>query len=288
MSNMKTLLRKEFNKLTLERFPNLYRPDSLPYISGDTFRKFASHIFDETKSFNPKDVKNNEIIFINSELIEIFFKIQDPKIDSNYILISHNSDKTPTQKELSLISDKVIHWFVQNLNSSSLDRISFIPIGLENKRWLKKGLTKSEYLINAKSKLILSSFNEFNNFKVRKNVLDTTNKNKYVENRKFKNNSNYFEHLGNYKFVLCPPGNGPDTHRIWESLLFKTFPIVELNSFTKNLQNIGVPAIYLDDWKDLNNYSENKLNQSYEHLLTFNLNMLYLEYWKKQFSSKIL
>ena len=30
---MKTLLRKEFNKLTLERFPNLYRPDSLPYIS---------------------------------------------------------------------------------------------------------------------------------------------------------------------------------------------------------------------------------------------------------------
>ena len=66
MSNMKTLLRKEFNKLTLERFPNLYRPDSLPYISGDTFRKFASHIFDETKSFNPKDVKNNEIIFINS------------------------------------------------------------------------------------------------------------------------------------------------------------------------------------------------------------------------------
>lgn len=288
MSNMKTLLRKEFNKLTLERFPNLYRPDSLPYISGDTFRRHASHIFDETKSFNPKDVKNNEIIFINSELIEIFFKIQDPKIESKYILISHNSDKTPAQKELSLISEKVVHWFVQNLEYSSLDRISFIPIGLENKRWLKKGLTKNENLINSKSKLILSSFNEFNNFKIRKNVLDTFSQNKHVETRKFKNNSNYFKQLRNYKFVLCPPGNGPDTHRIWESLLFKTFPIVELNSFTKNLQNIGIPAIYLDGWKDLNNYSENKLNQSYENLLTVNLNMLYLEYWKKQFRSKIL
>ena len=49
-----------------------------------------------------KDVKNNEIIFINSELIEIFLKIQDPKIERRYILISHNSDKTPAQKELSL------------------------------------------------------------------------------------------------------------------------------------------------------------------------------------------
>lgn len=288
MSNMKTLLRKEFNKLTLERFPNLYRPDSLPYISGDTFRRHASHIFDETKSFKPKDVKNNDIIFINSELIEIFFKIQDPKIESNYILISHNSDKTPSQEELSLISEKVVHWFVQNLEYNSLERISFIPIGLENKRWLKKGITKSENLINSKSKLILSSFNEFTNFKIRKNVLDITNQNKHVENRKFKNNINYFKQLRNYKFVLCPPGNGPDTHRIWESLLFKTFPIVELNSFTKNLQNIGIPAIYLDNWKDLNDYSENNLNQSYENLKTFNLNMLYLEYWKKQFRSKIL
>ena len=31
---------------------------------------------------------------------------------------------------------------------------------------------------------------------------------------------------------------------------------------TKNLQNIGIPAIYLDDWKDLNNYSyDNELYQ---------------------------
>ena len=83
MSNMKPFLRKEFNKFTLERFPNIYRPDSLPFISGDTFRKFSHHVFDETQSFDPKKVNNNEIIFINSDLIEIFlkFKIQKFKIN---------------------------------------------------------------------------------------------------------------------------------------------------------------------------------------------------------------
>ncbi len=288
MSNMKTFLRKEFNKFTVERFPNIYRPDSLPFISGDTFRKFSHHIFDETQSFNPKKVKNNEIIFVNSDLIEIFFKIQDPKIQSQYILISHNSDKSPTKKELSLISENIIHWFAQNLEFSSIDRISYLPIGLENRRWLRNRIKNSHNNIISKSKLILCSLNEYNNYPIRQLVLDIANKNSYVVMKKFKNIEKYFDELGNYKFILCPPGNGPDTHRVWESLIHKTFPIFEINSFTENLRNLGVPAIYLDSWEDLDDYSEKDLELKYEHLLTFELNMIYFEYWKNQITTKFL
>ena len=228
---MKTLIKKEFYKLTLERFPGAYRPNSLPYISGDTFRKFSNHIFDETRSFSPKKVKNNEIIFLNSELIEIFFSIHDPKITSKYILISHNSDKSPSREELNLISENVIHWFVQNLEFNNNSRISFLPIGLENKRWLKNGIFRNTTDSDFKSKLVLSSFNVYNNYSVRKMVLDIANTNKNIENKKFSNSKKYFKELKQYKFILCPPGNGPDTHRIWESLMYKTFPIFELNSF---------------------------------------------------------
>lgn len=285
---MKTFLRKEFNKFTVERFPNIYRPDNLPYISGDTFRKFSNHIFDEASTFNPKKVKNNDIIFINSELINIFFKIQDPKINSKYILLSHNSDISPTLDELSLISNNVIHWFVQNLEYSSIERISYLPIGLENKRWLRNRINKRLSYTNSKSKLILSSFNEFNNYSKRKIVLDIAQQNKIIENKKFNSSKAYFKQLSSYKFVLCPQGNGPDTHRVWESLLFKTFPIVEIDSFTENFQKIGLPAIYLDSWKDLNNFSEENLNQKYDHLLTFDLDMIYFDFWKNQFISKFL
>tara|TARA_Y100000768_G_scaffold181254_1_gene135755 strand:+ start:1197 stop:2054 length:858 start_codon:yes stop_codon:yes gene_type:complete len=285
---MKTLIKKNFYKLTLERFPGAYRPNSLPYISGDTFRKFSNHIFDETRSFNPKKVKNNEIIFLNSELIEIFFSIHDPKITSKYILISHNSDKSPSREELNLISENVIHWFVQNLEFNNNSRISFLPIGLENKRWLKNGIFRNTTDSDFKSKLVLSSFNVYNNYSVRKMVLDIANTNKNVENKKFSNSKKYFKELKQYKFILCPPGNGPDTHRIWESLMYKTFPIFELNSFTNNLKNLGVPALYLNSWSDLGSISDKDLKLEYKKLSNLNSDMIYFDFWDNQFKSKLL
>lgn len=285
---MKTLIKKEFYKLTLERFPGAYRPNSLPYISGDTFRKFSNHIFDETRSFSPKKVKNNEIIFLNSELIEIFFNIHDPKIKSKYILISHNSDKSPSREELNLISENVIHWFVQNLEINNNSRISFLPIGLENKRWLKNGIFRNTTDSDFKSKLVLSSFNVYNNYSVRKMVLDIANTNKNIENKKFSNSKKYFKELKQYKFILCPPGNGPDTHRIWESLMYKTFPIFELNSFTNNLKNLGVPALYLNSWSDLGSISDKDLILEYKNLSNLNSDMIYFDFWDNQFKSKLL
>ena len=285
---MKTLIKKEFYKLTLERFPGAYRPNSLPYISGDTFRKFSNHIFDETRSFSPKKVKNNEIIFLNSELIEIFFSIHDPKITSKYILISHNSDKSPSREELNLISENVIHWFVQNLEFNNNSRISFLPIGLENKRWLKNGIFRNTTDSDFKSKLVLSSFNVYNNYSVRKMVLDIAKTNKNVENKKFSNSKKYFKELKQYKFILCPPGNGPDTHRIWESLMYKTFPIFELNSFTNNLKNLGVPALYLNSWSDLGSISDKDLKLEYKKLSNLNSDMIYFDFWDNQFKSKLL
>lgn len=285
---MKTLIKKEFYKLTLERFPGAYRPNSLPYISGDTFRKFSNHIFDETRSFNPKKVKNNEIIFLNSELIEIFFNIHDPKIKSKYILISHNSDKSPSREELNLISENVIHWFVQNLELNNNSRISFLPIGLENKRWLKNGIFRNTTDSDFKPKLVLSSFNVYNNYSVRKMVLDIANTNKNIENKKFSNSKKYFKELKQYKFILCPPGNGPDTHRIWESLMYKTFPIFELNSFTNNLKNLGVPALYLNSWSDLGSISDKDLILEYKNLSNLNSDMIYFDFWDNQFKSKLL
>lgn len=285
---MKTLIKKNFYKLTLERFPGAYRPNSLPYISGDTFRKFSNHIFDETRSFSPKKVKNNEIIFLNSELIEIFFSIHDPKITSKYILISHNSDKSPSREELNLISENVIHWFVQNLEFNNNSRISFLPIGLENKRWLKNGIFRNTTDSDFKSKLVLSSFNVYNNYSVRKMVLDIANTNKNVENKKFSNSKKYFKELKQYKFILCPPGNGPDTHRIWESLMYKTFPIFELNSFTNNLKNLGVPALYLNSWSDLGSISDKDLKLEYKKLSNLNSDMIYFDFWDNQFKSKLL
>ena len=287
---MKKYLSQIFYYLTLERYPNLFRPSSKPYISGDTFRNFSNHIFDETKSLNPYSVKKNDVVFLSSELIEIYFQIFHPKINNKYILITHNSDRSIDSTLTKLSDDKIIHWFAQNLVEESNSKISILPIGLENKRWLKHG--KSKWFISknyAKNKYILSSFNIFNNFEERSKIKDSLNKKELINSHNYKNLDEYFNNLGNYKFVICPNGNGPDTHRIWESLILKTYPVLKINKFTNNLKKLGIPGIYLDEWSEIDAYNEKDLDEIYKSLREADKGLFCdYNYWIKNIRGKFI
>jgi len=272
----------------LERYPNAFRPDSKPYISGDTFRKASNHVFDETKTLNPSKIKLNDIIFLNSDLIEIFFNHFDNKISNRYILITHNSDRNIGNKEFSYISNNVIHWFAQNLEIDENERISYIPIGLENLRRLKHGRKKWFKKNNkVKSKLILCSFNTLTNYEKRDTAKTQVAKYGTVEIKDFESTEEYFYNLNDYMFVICPEGNGVDTHRIWESLLLKVIPIVILNPFTQNLKNKSVPCVYLNDWKDLEYLSPTDLEDLYLKCLeNYNDQHIMFDHWINIIKSK--
>lgn len=274
--------KSKFFIITFERFPNLFRPSSKPYISGDTFRKLSDHIFDESKTFNPKKVKYNDFVFVNSELLEIFFQTVHKKISHSYNLISHNSDTNITKKELSYLDDKIMHWYAQNLCVKSSDKISFIPIGLENLRRLKNGRKKwfSKPNQNKKS-YILSSFNIFTNYQERSEINNKLNGNKLITIKNFESTREYFSELNNHKFVICPVGNGVDTHRIWESLLLNVIPILKISEFTKNLKKINIPALYISDWHEINNLNEEYLDNIYNSYSSINFqNFVTLKFWK--------
>lgn len=256
-------LKIRFFWLTLERFPSLFRPSSKPFISGDTFRKFSDHIFDETKSFNPKSVKNKDVIFVNADLLEIYFEIIHPKINNRYILITHNSDREISINEIKLADNKIIKWFAQNLTDSSNESLNFLPIGLENLRRLKHGRKKwFRRNVDKKTKYILSSYNELTNFEERSGIAKSL-VNNLIDYKEFSSVSSYFNNLIDYRYVICPAGNGLDTHRVWESLLLKIVPIHKINNFTLILKNNGVPGLYIESWEDLNNYTKEQLDKYY-------------------------
>ncbi len=87
---IKNYIKKRFKYILREKYPSIYRPDSRPYISGDTLRKFSDHVFDETRSVIPENIKKNDIVFLKTDLKEIYFKNYHKNIKSEYILISHN------------------------------------------------------------------------------------------------------------------------------------------------------------------------------------------------------
>ena len=104
---LKQFLSNKFRNTTLNRNPNIYRPSSAPFISGDTLRKKSRHLFDETKTLNPRKVNKNDIVFIKTELKDIYFKKYHSKIEAPYILICHNSDDN-FDEESKLNSDEKI------------------------------------------------------------------------------------------------------------------------------------------------------------------------------------
>lgn len=287
---IKNIIKKSkirFFWITLERFPNLFRPSSKPYLSGDTLRNFSDHIFDESKSIDPKNIKNKDIVFVNTDVIDIFFKTIFQEIKNDFVLITHNSDVNIESSHLEIIDSRVIHWFAQNLNIENKEKVSLIPIGLENLRRLKHGRRK--WFSNPekeKTKFILSSFNEFTNYKKRGEINSTFRDNILIDVKKYEKVEDYFSNLQDYRFIICPEGNGLDTHRIWEGILLNTFPILKFSNFTQILQNEGIPAIYIENWEEINDFNEKDLNKIYQDLLKTNTKEYILfNYWKDRINN---
>ena len=257
--------RKIINFL-IKRLTFLYRPSSQPYISGDTFRKISDHVYDESKKLLPQKVKNNDIVFLKTDLIQDYFQNVNSKIDAKYILISHNSDMEIGQRELEMIDENIIFWFAQNLSVENTKNYTLLPIGLENLRYQINGVLKNFDIQHPKTKKnkIASSFNISTNVKVRSKLKEIIDQNKNVESVDSDNHRDYILNLKDFMFNLCPVGNGLDTHRIWESLLVKTIPVMEDSVFTKNLASLNFPILVLESWQDLNDLSSEDLENIYK------------------------
>lgn len=282
--------KRKILNILLHRFTYLYRPSSEPYISGDTFRKHSDYIYDESKKFNPKKIKTNDIVFISSNLIEEYFSKIHTGIKNRYILISHNSDRNINEKEKAYSDDRIIYWFAQNLNAKQDKTIGPIPIGLENLRYQLNGILKdfqSDKPLN-KSKTILLSFSKITNLSERNKVIEIFKNNTLIDNKIFSNHSEFFSELKKYKFNLCPEGNGLDTHRIWESLIAEVIPIMIRNTFTENLESFNFPILLLEKWEELNSFTLDDFNNYYKNEIESKnfFEIVNYEHWLKKINLK--
>ena len=260
------------------------RFSSFPYITGDTIRNYANHIFDDIKKFNPLKVKEGDKIFVKADMLEEFFKNVDPEIQNNYYLFSHNSDAVIDENYKNLLSEKVLYWFAQNLDFKISDNVLPIPIGLENRWYQRNGKLKpiNKVVMKPIKKdiLILSAFNHKTNI-IRKDVKDYAEKKEFITQLDSTEKIEYLTHLSRSKFNLCPEGNGLDTHRIWESLIFNCIPIVINNSFSKNFIQLGIPLLVLDDWSELLLLKKNDLNIFYDKYSDINMSKFSkFDYWE--------
>ncbi len=92
----------------------------------------------------------------------------------------------------------------------------------------------------------------------------------------------FWKSLNDNMFVICPIGNGLDTHRIWEVLCLGRIPIIQKNSLNKIYDQL--PIIEIETWDEITNEF---LIEQFNHVLLnfsnniYNFDKLYLSYWQK-------
>jgi hypothetical protein len=69
-----------------------------------------------------------------------------------------------------------------------------------------------------------------------------------------------------HQFGIAPRGNGPDTHRFWEYLLYGTVPVVRSGPLDPLYLDAHVPVVIVDEWSEVCEWLED--SDKYERLVS--------------------
>lgn len=268
----------------------------LNFIVGEKFYTVADFIFSSNFIENRNDDYNKQInTFEISKLKEynivylhtmyknqLFDLIRN--LDNKFIIVTHNSDINIDN--IDNLPKNVLRWHSQNVNVLD-ERLYSLPIGLENSRWFpniqKQGKMRSMLHGDKKYKnLVYMNHNVNTNINERSTPYNILGNKPFVTTDFGSNGQNFEKYIDNiyyHPFVICPQGNGIDTHRKWETLYLKSIPIEKRcinSSFYEDL-----PICLVDSWEEV---TEDFLNREYNRIMNtnWNLDKLDMFYWQNE------
>lgn len=236
---------------------------------------------------------DNYIIFCKTDfLFEEFEKIK--KLKNDVVLITGNSDYPIDVYRFNKKPKNVKKWFAQNAIINHIDLVP-IPIGIENKlpafrdghgigyydnAQLKEDLVLRNLQVTP-TKKIYANFNISTNYHYRSLVRDVCVKSDYIDwDEPNLSLVEFFDKILDYEMIVCPAGNGVDTHRLWEVLYSNRIPItIKVGDFKIYELYDKLPVIILDNIEDLYNIDliEKKLEKIKNN--EYDLSILDVSYW---------
>jgi hypothetical protein len=246
---------EQFKKIGTENYHILTKNDDLVFYRNNSF-----------------EINENDVLFVNSMTIKHLFHHLN-KLDNlkNIKLITHQTDISIDKKLFSIKPKCVSEWYSPNI-SYAHPALKVIPLGIAN-NYSKKNLLINDLMTITKKKekkeKLYLNFVESTNRSKRVNIYDYFRTKKWVVvDDPILSLGEYKERLNDHKFILCPPGNGVDTHRVWESLYLGSIPVVEKNIV--NQQYAGLPIITYTKLEELTfeylDYESSKLKENFDLL----------------------
>ena len=198
-------------------------------------------------------IKENDVIFCNTYFVnDLFSKLKNISNLKNLKLITNQTDHSITKALFKLKPNCISEWYSININFNSPDLIP-IPLGLSNENEKNLNIKHFSKLVKNKNKILKIYINfqrNTNYFKRNKEIKKFKNKSFVHIDEPNLQLDVYAEKLNSYKFILCPVGNGIDTHRVWESLYAGSVPIVQKHISMSTLKDLN--AIQIDNFSEVN------------------------------------
>ena len=270
-------------ELFLEKlFGKLFRKLLSPVVSSKRISQsgFERMVIKLEKDYGPESIK-----FINSsKLIDALAFL--PRDASPKVIVSGGSDYDFSESDLEFISGftKTV-FFLQNLNYEESPNIKLLPIGVEDLSWARNGMPwnfRKAHRTRLKSNEYLAGPFSMTHSD-RADCLNSASSESEITVIRQKIPSWRYANLASgYQYILCPRGNGLDTHRFWESLYRGCTPVVLSTPWAKTLSRYDIPLVLLTSWSNIK-----AVKQPLKPLPKQDLQYLNPQWWNARFLESI-
>lgn len=247
------LMKRSSKELNMLRFRG---HDSFPYLSGDTFARSCDYVITSSNilenSINVSKLEQAKSLFVESDVLRYFLQ-NFSKYFAGSVIIAGNSDFDFNEQldEFGLLPPQV-DLYLQNLNFiPRTPTIKMLPIGVENVKLGVNGVFyKKSKLRLQKSKLDSVLVGPFSQTHASRSLLmEEFSKSEQFKCLTDRVSTKLFQgFVSKHKYVLCPRGNGMDTHRTWEALYAGSVPIIKESIWSEHLRALGLPVVIVPDF----------------------------------------
>lgn len=258
-------------------------------VNSDAFRALCDHAFwHNAEPQENSQFRQGDVVFCKiDEVWRLFRALRRTR--KRIVLVTGEGDKPVTPELWMQKPPQVFHWFGTNHFVDDPAGTS-LPLGLGNAggtatlEWeTLRGRADTE-----RGRLLYANFRAGSNPEVRGPLLDWLAESPQAWITRESHGAGggmkgYLKRLKDHHYVLCPPGNGEDTHRMWEALYAGAIPVVRESVAMREFRDL--PIFFIKDLRSLreDDFRKNLQSRTGKEL---RLEKLEASYWRERLAEK--
>lgn len=224
-------------------------------VRSDLFQKSCDYIYWSNAQPNASTCfQAGDVIFCKIDQVLRFFE-QLRLTRKRVVLVTGEGDCPCDAFRQQFLPRNVVRWFATNVTHPH-PRVTALPLGLGG---IKDAVTlniDSQKPDVSRDQWLYINFRPETNRDVRQKIYDSFQVRAQQESwmtfespNNHGNNEEFLTQLKRHRFVLAPPGNGIDTHRLWEALALGAYPIALRSSVLEPFK--ALPILFVDHYNEV-------------------------------------